>query len=284
MKSLLLGVLVFFGVMSYAQTKIPEKGDIVKLNKQIKVKSTESIYNGNSTSNDLTYLHTWVKFKIVEIDDSSNPKLVLLKALNFNMSDKKIKRKRKKNASFVSKKEEYNDKIYTVNKTEFFKYAYVPETKESKSDIFSIGLLTLPFKARPISDKGNDLRFDTEFNFNSTLNWCFGNWRDIKFNIQAGGGIGSVGIDPSTADGLAVTGEGEESRALDVATLTVLSGIMMQYKKVQVGVYAGVDYINNNPTYQWNHNGDIWLGFGIGFSVFEFSLGKESSDTTNNEK
>ncbi|WP_109300148.1 hypothetical protein [Aquimarina sp. AU474] len=57
-----------------------------------------------------------------------------------------------------------------------------------------------------------------------------------------------------------------------------------EYKRVQVGLYTGVDYINNNPTYQWDHNGDVWLGFGIGFNVFQTPIGNESSEAGNNEE
>lgn len=72
------------------------------------------------------------------------------------------KRQREKNPEKVFYSDSFNDKIYTISRQSFNENAKIIE----EVDILSIGILSLPFKARP----QNDMSFDTEFNFNATLN------------------------------------------------------------------------------------------------------------------
>lgn len=127
--------------------------------------------------------------------------------------------------------------------------------------------MTLPFKARP----QNDFTFDSEFNFNSTLNWSFWYPNNLSVNLQIGAGLGTVGLNTSNSNGL------EIDEAQDVSTITFLSGFMIQYKKVQAGIYIGVDNINNQNNYQWHSNGNMWFGFGKGYDLFSISLASESN-------
>ena len=157
----------------------------------------------------------------------------------------------------------YNDKIYYISKVEFDKSA----EKEIRKEKLAVGLLTLPFKARP----QDDFSFVTEFNLSTTLNWNFYKIYDAHLNLQIGAGIGSVNLNASNASGIT------DLKAQDVATLNFFSGLMVEYKKVQAGLYIGVDQINNQSQYQWQHNGNLWFGFGIGFNVFKISLGEEET-------
>ncbi|MGB5943296.1 MAG: hypothetical protein WBG71_10470 [Leeuwenhoekiella sp.] len=52
---------------------------------------------------------------------------------------------------------------------------------------------------------------------------------------------------------------------------------MLEYKKVQVGLYMGWDHINNQANYNWEHQGNVWFGAGLGFDVFEISSDKTVS-------
>ena len=44
---------------------------------------------------------------------------------------------------------------------------------------------------------------------------------------------------------------------------------MLSHNNLQVGLYTGVDHINNQSNYQWNNNGEIWFAFGIGYDLFD---------------
>ena len=85
------------------------------------------------------------------------------------------------------------------------------------------------------------------------------------FYLQVGAGIGSVGLNSSNATGI-------NDKPQDVAIITGLTGLMLQYKKVQAGLYLGVDHINNQADYQWKSNGNIWFGFGVGYELFKVNL------------
>lgn len=237
----LLFILLFlaFNNSSFAQ----KEGDLVTLKTYCKVLSSENIVGTDLTRTN--FLEPYVKFIVNNVSTDS----VGLKALDFIDPTK---------ASI------YNNKIYFISKNEFDKSATVIEKKER----LSVGILTLPFKARP----QDDFSFDTEFNLSTTLNWNIKSIYDAHLNLQIGAGIGSVNLNASNAAGIT------DLKAQDVACLNLFTGVMIEYKKVQAGLYVGVDQINNQSQYQWQHNGNIWFGFGIGFNVFNISLGKEKDN------
>lgn len=58
-------------------------------------------------------------------------------------------------------------------------------------------------------------------------------------------------------------------------------GIMLQYKKVQAGLYLGADQINNQSKNNWESNGKVWLAFGMGFQIFQFDIAGEKAEKQN---
>lgn len=198
------------------------------------------------------YLEPNVNFYIVAIDSMH----VKLRAPDF----KKIsssRRTRLEDNNIAVQGDYYNGKFYTITLENFIAFAEKVEPK----DKISIGLLTLPFKARP----QDDFSFDTQFNLNSTLNIRFGDVSGVSYYYQFGAGVGSVNLNPGNAGGVS------DSETQDVSVLTFFNGIMLEYKKIQVGVYAGFDQINNQKNYDWQSNGNVWLGFGIGYNLFKLA-------------
>jgi len=267
---LLFLIVPFVG---YSQTK----GDTVKLKSKTKVSGVESSLpqtkadkaadkpTNVDTTQNATYLEDWIKYKVIKITDTN----VYLQADLAPLKDKDG------NILPESKSFIYNNKVYEINRSDFEN----SNTKIERKEWLSIGLLTLPFKARP----QDDFTFDTEFNLNSTLNWSF--WypstssNDISVNLQLGAGIGTVGLNTSNVhSGSTLT----DTEAQDVSTVTFLTGIMLQYKKVQVGIYVGVDHINNQKNYQWESNGNSWFGFGVGYDLFSVALAKEGKNSSKN--
>lgn len=158
----------------------------------------------------------------------------------------------------------YNNKIFTISRADYDKFAeIIDEEEDEKESIVSIGLLTLPFKARP----QKEFAFDTEFNFNSTLNIRFCKLsKNYSFNWQFGAGIGTVGLNPDNAKGI------EIGESTDVSTVTLLTGFMFQHKNVQFGLYSGLDFINNQDNYKWGGHGNPWVAVGIGFNIFKIDI------------
>ncbi len=257
------------------------KGDIITLNIDTKVTVEKVEYT--TTNKELretdtaNYLGAGIKFEVMNVNgDNVKLKAITFKALEPYTKKEKDEYQKKYDSKLVDKRIDigkiYNNKIYTIKKSDF-------ETRSKKQinrEILSIGLLTLPFKAR---FQKEETSFDTEFNLNSTLNISFAGRNDFHVNVQIGAGIGTVGLNTSNSLGLS------DNEATDVSTLTYLAGFMLQYNKTQVGLYAGIDHINNQSNYQWKSNGSVWVGFGIGYNIFNVSLlkKKEVQDNLQNQ-
>lgn len=52
---------------------------------------------------------------------------------------------------------------------------------------------------------------------------------------------------------------------------------MLEYHRVNAGIYVGVVRINNQREYWWESTGKIWFGMGIGYDIFKVSLGTKKN-------
>lgn len=196
------------------------------------------------------YLEEGIKYKIADIvKDTITVKV-----------DPPFK-KLKKRSTAISKANYYNNKLFNITKEEFLAKA---EEIPDEPDRFSVGILTLPFKFRPQDER----TFEAQFNLSSTLNWRITKAYSTDFYLQVGAGLGSVELNSNNSLGIGA------DENINAATLTLFSGLMLQYKKVQAGIYVGVDQINNQQHYQWRNNGNLWFGFGVGYQLFNVDLGE----------
>jgi len=229
--------------------------DVITFVTSVPIESKEIAYQGMTAELQAkvkNYLDPGVKFYIVAIND----KTVKLIAADFKTVSDERKARLQANAIPIQS-EYYNGKFYTITLENLIAFAEKVEPK----DKISIGLLTLPFKAR----LQEEFAFDTEFNLNSTLNIRLGEVAGMSFHYQFGAGVGSVNLNTGNANGLT------ETQAQDVSILTFFNGFMVEFNKIQVGLYAGVDHINNQKNYDWQSHGNIWLGFGLGYNLFKLS-------------
>lgn len=150
----------------------------------------------------------------------------------------------------------YNDKYFLTTKENF------NNTAISARDLISVGVLTIPFKARPKGDN-RDFSFSPEFNLSTTLGVRLNpNWNsETNFYFQFGTGVATVGLDSSNST---------IDDAQTIASLTILSGLMMDFKGIQIGAYIGWDSISNNSNYNWEYQSKPWFSLGIGFGIFQF--------------
>lgn len=268
-KHLLLIILFLFVQNITSQNFKP--GDIVSFSANVSFTAPAPFHALASTTNAAKYALVGAKYRII----NPGANTTTLMALPYKLPTKKMRENRVNAAAKANpavspeafNSDKYNNIVFTVANTDLAAFAKVVEYE----DRLAVGLLSLPFKARP----QNGMTFDTEFNLNLTLNTRIGSLLGSSFNWQIGAGIGSVGLNTSNASGL--TGE----QAQDVALLTGLTGLMLQYKRVQVGLYAGVDFINNQKEYNWESNGNMWLGFGVGYDLFQISASPNSSNQGN---
>jgi hypothetical protein len=258
-----LFLLVFTGLQLQAQkVKQIKQGDVIVLTTPVKT-ITDPIKRISSTVdtlNDVTYLAKGVQFNVLLID-VDNKKVELL-AVNFSDYTNFLYTKRRDDRNDLHQ-DQYNGKIYTISLKDFKRFAEYYELIINPSRL-SLGILTLPFKARVTQD---NVSFDTELNFNSTVNVYINSFYDTHFSLQFGAGLGAINLNESntTYKGVGAI------QAQDVRTLTLLIGAMLSHKNVQIGIYAGWDHINNQENFVWDSNGKLWLGLGIGINVFNDS-------------
>jgi|GEM_PF-3853144 len=251
-KILLLFLLGWVGMVSAQEIKIGERFTFKAPARHATtdVKKTEMY---DPTTNNPNYLEDGAKYKIVDIVGN-----------NITVKIDPVFVEPKKGFTGVSKAAYYNYKLFSITKEEFLaKAESLPETP----DRFSVGILTLPFKFRPQDEK----TFEAQFNLSSTLNWRIGKFYSTDYYIQVGAGLGSVELNSNNSLGI---GPDEN---INAATLTMFTGLMLQYKKIQAGIYCGVDQINNQQHYQWRNNGNLWFGFGVGYQLFNVDLGGGSN-------
>jgi hypothetical protein len=155
-----------------------------------------------------------------------------------------------------------NYKIYKMTKTD---YARVKGAKGR--EILSFGALALPVKLR--SSEG-EVHFETDFNVNFALAVRLGESfiNDWDLTWQIGFGLGSTDLTSSNSSI-------EQGKDQSVETITGLTGLNLRFQTFQVGLYTGVDYINNQSEYNWKYNGNMFISAGIGINIFGGQSKKE---------
>lgn len=259
MKKYLFIILVFgFMGKSWGQEQF-KIGQLIIFDTYVNHSLTNSFKN--LVPNNLTILDTInfnpillepnIRFKIVDIDKDS-VSLIVYPPIN-KLKDKK---------NVYDKSYYYNYRLFKVTKNEV-----LAKGKDASDynlpDRFNIGILTLPFKFRSQGNKS----FDSDFNLNSTLAYRIMSIGGGHLFVQIGAGIGGVELNEINSKGI------DNKATIKANGLSFMTGLMLQYKKVQAGIYLGADHINNQTSYQWQYQGKPWLAFGVGYQLFNVGLG-----------
>lgn len=156
----------------------------------------------------------------------------------------------------------YNGKIFEISETDINS-----SVSKYKKEIISLGAITIPFKIRP---KSNTTSYVTDFNINGAISWNPFHSRvtELDYGIIAGVGISSVSIANRS------NSESNETNTYNTATL--MSGFTVTYRKIQLGLFFGVDKINNNREIKWEFHNKMWYGLGIGYTIFAPLTKKEN--------
>lgn len=137
---------------------------------------------------------------------------------------------------------------------------------------FTVGTAALPFKIRsnPFLFT-NDVAIGTVVGVKRRLS----PYTDSNFfNVLTGFGISSVSLDSISTQGNITS----TSAVTNPAALTVSLGAVFEFSQVQVGVFAGLDYINNNKSINWDYQGSPWISIGLGYSLFTKSNKNATTD------
>ncbi len=131
------------------------------------------------------------------------------------------------------------------------------------------GVTFLPFKIRPkVIIDGQKTGFD--FSKDIQLGISGGvRYRISRYNPYFINGLLNVGISSVTLD--AYNTRGTITDNLDIAALTYAAGVVLDFNKIQFGIFAGKDLISDRNRNNWIYQGKTWWSVGFGFSIFSIT-------------
>ncbi len=168
-------------------------------------------------------------------------------------------------ASDQDKAESYN--YVVINGAWDFRYFKLTEAElelyavELQSRwLATAGTATMPFKWRHTGgeDFSKDLAISNLGGVKYKIN---DNW---SVSALLGLGISSVKLDSANT-------KGTIKENSDFAAFTISTGVVIEFKRLQFGVFTGWDNLSTSSRNNWIYQGRNWLGFGIGFSLYSES-------------
>lgn len=263
MKNLLIVILsLSISYISFCQENggSIERGDLIYFKTDTKHKGTPKKYNDiydriNSRVNKLESEFRYKYIDQVSIDDTIYYEV---RALNFGPPKKNT------GQPYIDYRFYYNGKIYLIEKEVFEKNA-----RQINKDVFKVGMLYLPIKLRTNSDT----KFETNFNLNGVANIKLTDFNNRAWTVNFIAGLGLTKLNITKRDDQNNDIEG----LTDIMGVSLVSGISFEYKKIQFGLFVGVDKINNNSEINWEDNNKLWYSLGIGTSLFTILESKTDS-------
>jgi hypothetical protein len=121
-----------------------------------------------------------------------------------------------------------------------------------------MGAATLPFKWR---HQTGDFNKDITLSGLGGISLNSNRVQDFHLNVLVGIGISSVTLDSSNT-------EGKVKESMEGSAITIPFGIVAEWKKAQIGVFTGWDFISNRNSNNWIYHRKNWISIGIGYSIF----------------
>lgn len=172
----------------------------------------------------------------------------------------------------------------------------IPDDHTAKFDFTEITLtaITLPVKYRfktnrQTLDTSNEENIreinDNTEEFSSSINiaffggysWGRSNFTHRKkignktttFKHTLGAFLGSSAIELSSINTNITLGQPQSDREGTFGALSYGLGYVFSWNKISVGVFSGIDKGIGRVSESWIYDGDIWLGFGVGYDLFK---------------
>lgn len=120
------------------------------------------------------------------------------------------------------------------------------------------GAAVLPFKLRPQYGE-----FTKDLALSGLVGASFHPYRREVNSVKGlfGIGISSISLDSANTDGKVL-------QSSDRAAITISTGLVFEWEKVQLGLFLGWDHLNKSDRKLWVYQGAHWLALGIGVSIF----------------
>lgn len=148
-----------------------------------------------------------------------------------------------------------NVKFFVVRKNNFDKK--IVSIDEYSKWVATSGTLVFPFKLRPqTGDFTKDITISGVVGFGYKFN------KNNILNLILGIGLASVTLDSLNTGG-------KVNKSSDRAAMSLSSGLVYQYKQIQLGLIVGWDFLNRSTRDNWIYNDKTWISIGVGINIFK---------------
>lgn len=149
--------------------------------------------------------------------------------------------------------------------------------KITSNHSFTVGIPTIPAKIRfGNGGRGDDpryFRFEGNVSLGLSGGWKYSFGEDNKYGINTlvGFTIASVAVD-------SLTTKGKVNSNTSAASFSPHIGGVFDVQSFQFGLYGGIDFLYGEPNKYWVYRNNLWLGIGIGYSLFKTDGNKKSNE------
>lgn len=131
------------------------------------------------------------------------------------------------------------------------------------------GVTVLPFKFRPrVNMNGKRDGFDFSKDIQLGVSGGF-KQRISRYNPYFINALFNIGISSVTMDSYNTLGTVTDNT--DIAALTFAYGVVIDFNKIQFGIFAGRDRVSDRNRNNWIYQGKTWWSIGFGYSIFSVS-------------
>ncbi len=131
----------------------------------------------------------------------------------------------------------------------------------------AFGIINFPLKFRP---QANRQDFNSAFNLNAAVGYSLPRKAesDWQQSFVVGIGMSFISLDTSVVEKYDNKSKLEAGNSYSAVTFS--AGYLLQYQKVQVGLFVGVDRLTNlyQQQFDWKYQGNAWFSLGLGYSIF----------------
>lgn len=154
---------------------------------------------------------------------------------------------------------------FNIDEEGEYRYFFIPDWQfdnltavvENRLDPI-YGITTIPFKIRSGFDVTKDVALGAAIGVK---------WRAMPTSDFSVNGLLGIAYSNVTLDSLNTNGTLTEST--DRAAFTPYGGVVLDWKKVQIGFFTGADFLSKKDKNNWQSHGKLWFGIGLGFSIFD---------------
>ncbi len=126
-----------------------------------------------------------------------------------------------------------------------------------------VGAAVMPFKLRPQDGDARD-----DLSIGAVGGWNFHINSDPEHSLGLALGLGVASVNYDSLNTTLPNGITDPVMNSKLSAISLSAGLLYQWKRLQIMAVVGVDKLRGPQRKYWDYEGQCWLGFGIGVSIF----------------